>query len=109
MTGRDDDEDFRADARRALTSAAAEVGWVSRPALGSGDGTDRPRRRALDRLLAQRGWGGIAWPREYGGRGEPLRRQAIFAEESSELGLATPYNRVALGIVGPALLLHGTE
>src|SRR5262249_44209148 len=93
------DEAFREQARTALTQAAAGVGWEASPALGSGDGHDRARRRRLDRMLAERGWAGIAWPVEYGGRGESLRRQAIFAEEASRLGLATPYNRVALGIV----------
>jgi len=103
------DDAFREQARTALTQAAASVGWEASPALGAGDGHDRRRRRRLDRLLAERGWAGIAWPVEYGGRGESLRRQAIFAEEASGLGLATPYNRVALGIVAPALILHGSE
>jgi hypothetical protein len=103
-----EDSAFRVAARGALEAAATEAGWVASPALGAGDGHDRPRRRLLERLLAQRGWAGIAWPVEYGGRGEPLRRHAIFAEESCRLGLATHYNRVAMGIDGPALLLHGS-
>ena len=103
------DRTFRDEARTALRRAADDVGWLTKPALGSGDGFDRPRRRRLDALLAERGWAGIAWPEQYGGRGEPLHRQAIYADELSRLGLATPYNRVAVGIVGPALLFHGSE
>jgi len=104
-----DDHSFRAEARAALETAATEVGWVASEALGAGDGYDRPRRRQLDRLLGQRGWAAVAWPAQYGGRGEPLRRHAIVAEEFSRLGVATPYNRVAMGIVAPALLHHGSS
>ena len=103
------DHSFRAEARAALETAATEVGWVASAALGAGDGYDRPRRRQLDRLLGQRGWAAVAWPAQYGGRGEPLRRHAIVAEEFSRLGVATPYNRVAMGIVAPALLHHGSS
>jgi alkylation response protein AidB-like acyl-CoA dehydrogenase len=103
------DDAFRTQARAAVAGAAAAAGWVPSPALGSGDGHERLRRKRMEQLLAEQGWAGIAWPADYGGRGESLRRQAIFAEELSALGLATPYNRVAMGIVGPALIQHGTE
>ncbi len=102
-------EEFRRYAREALQAVAREVGWTTRPAVGSGDGYDRERRRELDQRLADLGWAGIAVPQAYGGAGRTLAEQAVFAKEAAALGLSTPYNRVALGIVVPALLLFGTE
>jgi alkylation response protein AidB-like acyl-CoA dehydrogenase len=81
-----DDHSFRAEARAALETAATEVGWVASAALGAGDGYDRPRRRQLDRLLGQRGWAAVAWPAQYGGCGEPLRRHAIVRRGVLPLG-----------------------
>jgi alkylation response protein AidB-like acyl-CoA dehydrogenase len=101
--------EFRRYAAAALAEAAHEVGWETRPAVGTGDGYDRDRRRQFDQALAARGWTGIALPVEYGGAGRLLAEQVIFAEEATALGLSTPFNRVALGIVVPAIMLFGTE
>lgn len=38
-------------------------------------------RLAWERQLFSGGWNGIAWPKQYGGRGATLIEQAIFAEE----------------------------
>ncbi|MFZ2176804.1 MAG: acyl-CoA dehydrogenase family protein, partial [Rhodococcus sp. (in: high G+C Gram-positive bacteria)] len=41
---------------------------------------------AWQRTQYDGGWGGIAWPHEYGGRGLPLVRQLIWLEEYAALG-----------------------
>ena len=37
--------------------------------------------KAWQRKLYEGGWCGVAWPREYGGRGATLIEQVIFQEE----------------------------
>jgi alkylation response protein AidB-like acyl-CoA dehydrogenase len=101
--------EFRRHARGVLSDVARQVGWVTRPAAGTGDDHNRGVRRTFDVELWRRGWAGLAVPAAYGGAGRTLAELAIFSEESAKLGLSTPFNRVALGIVLPALLLQATE
>jgi alkylation response protein AidB-like acyl-CoA dehydrogenase len=100
---------FAAAARAVLDAVASEVGWIKRPAVGNGDNVQRDQRRAFDRALARRGWAGLAVPVDYGGAGRTLTELATFSAELAALGISTPYNRVGVGIVAPALLLFGTE
>jgi alkylation response protein AidB-like acyl-CoA dehydrogenase len=66
-------------------------------------------RRAWEDHLCRSGWTGLAWPKETGGRALPLRDQAIFHEEYARSGAPLPLNAIAHGILGPTLVLHGTE
>ncbi|MGO9151893.1 acyl-CoA dehydrogenase family protein [Mycobacterium sp.] len=59
--------------------------------------------------IAENGWLGFGWPREYGGRNASLAEQVVLNEE-------TTYNRVgatkALGsvmLLGSSILRHGSE
>ena len=47
------------------------------------------------------------WPKEYGGMGAPHMQQLVFNEEIS-YNMA-PRGGSELGLVGPTLMLHGTE
>src|SRR5437016_12346004 len=40
-----------------------------------------PRIKGLRRKLAEKNWIAISWPKQYGGLGETLIKQAIFKEE----------------------------
>ena len=65
------------------------------------------RRRQYDG-----GWGHIAWPEAYGGRGLPLARQLIWYEESARAGAPEHTNNVffvALQHAGPTLIARATE
>ena len=104
-----DAEQFRAHAKAVLADVARNAGWRTRAAAGTGDNYDRERRRDFDRLLAEAGWAGIAIPKEFGGAGRGLAELAVVSEELAALGISTPFNRVALGIVAPALMLFGTD
>jgi alkylation response protein AidB-like acyl-CoA dehydrogenase len=55
------------------------------------------------------GWAGITWPEEYGGRGLSVVHQAIFFAEEARHGAPVPVGGVGLVLVGPTLLVHGTE
>jgi alkylation response protein AidB-like acyl-CoA dehydrogenase len=58
--------------------------------------------------LARRGWGAPAWPKEYGGAGLGIMEQVVFNEEMGYRG-APLINHLAVALVGPILILHGTE
>lgn len=58
------------------------------------------------RRLGRDGMLGIAWPREYGGRGLGPVEQQIFANEIARASV--PYPIITLNTVGPTLLEYGT-
>jgi alkylation response protein AidB-like acyl-CoA dehydrogenase len=61
------------------------------------------------RKLHAAGYAGLSWPQEYGGAGATLMEQVIFNEEVARVKAPTPYNGIALGMVGPTLIEAGTE
>ncbi|HKX76104.1 MAG TPA: acyl-CoA dehydrogenase family protein [Acidimicrobiia bacterium] len=65
--------------------------------------------RAWQRQKSAAGWAGIAWPRDYGGRGGTPVQQAIFDQEEAAFDVPRDALIVGLGWCGPALLLLGTE
>ena len=66
-------------------------------------------RRRWQRRLHEAGWAGIAWPREYGGRGATLIEQAIFTGEAARQEAPSPANVLGLAMGGPVVIAHGTE
>jgi alkylation response protein AidB-like acyl-CoA dehydrogenase len=58
--------------------------------------------------LATRGWVAPSWPKEYGGAGLPVMQQFIFNEEMARARAPRP-NYIAIGMVGPTTIVHGTE
>jgi len=68
-------------------------------------GKNGPRMHALYRAIGERGWLGIAYPKEYGGQGGDRLSQFIVEEEFLRAG-------VNIGLSGsgaPAILAAGTE
>jgi alkylation response protein AidB-like acyl-CoA dehydrogenase len=59
--------------------------------------------------LAARGWIAPAWPKEYGGASLTPFQQFIFNLEFAEARVPTGSMGVATGMVGPTLIVHGTE
>jgi alkylation response protein AidB-like acyl-CoA dehydrogenase len=55
------------------------------------------------------GWAGITVPKEYGGRGGPRWQERAFRQEQARFTVDTGLFAVALGMVIPTLLVHGTE
>ncbi len=64
--------------------------------------------RDWQRKLFDGGYAGIAWPKEFGGRGASFIEQAIFQEE---LALADTPETATIGqsLVGPTIIAVGTE
>lgn len=64
--------------------------------------------RKWQAVLAEHGWAGITWPKEFGGRGATSIQGAIFGEEQAKFDVATGSFAVATGMAGPTLMAHGS-
>jgi alkylation response protein AidB-like acyl-CoA dehydrogenase len=66
--------------------------------------------RALQALLFDHGFAGIAFPIEYGGAGLTFEHQKAFFEEAEAAGRRTPVGFVvSIGMLGATLLDYGSE
>jgi len=68
---------------------------------------DTPERRAFMKKLAAKGWLGMSWPKEYGGRDIPGVYEFILNEALSRH--AAPQIGKGVGIIGKTLIRHGSE
>ncbi|MFQ5416166.1 MAG: acyl-CoA dehydrogenase family protein [Myxococcota bacterium] len=68
---------------------------------------DTPPKRALMRELAERGWLGMSWPAEYGGRELPGSYDFLLTEALAREGAPQPGKGV--GIVGRTIIRHGND
>jgi alkylation response protein AidB-like acyl-CoA dehydrogenase len=98
------EEAFRAEARAWLE--------VNRPRGPRPDDLRARVRHDLEwqRTMYDAGWAGIAWPKEYGGRGATLMEQLIWYEEYARAGapdLSTLF--VGLNHAGPTLIAQGSD
>ena len=64
--------------------------------------------RAWQKKMAQAGWVGIHWPKEYGGRGASIVQQTIFVEEMARASAPPLINVLGLSLLGPTLIAFGT-
>ncbi|MGB2694196.1 MAG: acyl-CoA dehydrogenase family protein [Dehalococcoidia bacterium] len=59
--------------------------------------------------LSEKGLIAPAWPKEYGGAGLSVIEQFIFNEEMATERAPRSPNQIALGWVGPTLIIYGTD
>ena len=64
--------------------------------------------RDFSRALAEQGWLGISWPRQWGGQERSAFEQLAFEEETAYQGAPTSAHACGIGIVGPALMAYGS-
>ena len=90
--------DFRA---RAATWIAANLpSWEDTPVDS----------HALQNLLFDNGYAGIAFPKEYGGAGLTLEHQKAFFDEAAAQDKQVPSTYgVSIGMLGPTILDHGSH
>lgn len=74
-----------------------------------GEGVYVRRCREWQGRLAEGGFAGITWPRAFGGRGGRPIESAIFNQEQARYGVSNGVFAIAIGMVGPTLLAHGTD
>ena len=96
-----EDQAFRGQVREFIARE-----WEPPPEGASPDEA-QATTRAFEKKMAQHGWLTMAWPEEYGGRGASHVQQMIYREEASLAG--APMDVQGVGMVGPCLMLHGSE
>jgi alkylation response protein AidB-like acyl-CoA dehydrogenase len=67
------------------------------------------RRRIWQRTMHEAGWVGIAWPKEYGGRGASLIERVIWDEEYAAARAPVLPGNMGLSLVGPTVIHWGTD
>ncbi len=65
--------------------------------------------RGWQRTLAEARWAGIAWPKEYGGRGAGVMEQIIYQEEMHRADAPPQIGGLGITMFGPILIQMGTE
>lgn len=68
---------------------------------------DTPERRAFMKKLAEKGWLGITWPKEYGGQDGEGIYEYLLNEKLSSVG--APQIGKGVGIIGKTLINVGSE
>jgi alkylation response protein AidB-like acyl-CoA dehydrogenase len=66
-------------------------------------------RREWEAKKARDGWAGIAWPKEFGGRGGTPIQKAIYDEEMNRAHAPTTVNTLGLTFLAPTVMALGTE
>jgi len=107
-------DDFRSEVRAWLTESAPEnlrgvpllAGMGGGPALAAEIIESRKKWRTL---MAERGWTAPTWPKEYGGGGLAAPQAKVLQQEIGRLQLAPPLMGMGLSMIGPTLLVHGSE
>jgi alkylation response protein AidB-like acyl-CoA dehydrogenase len=66
-------------------------------------------RRAFQRVLNDAGYLGLDWPKEWGGRGMTAVEKTILEAELAIAEAPPIVNFLGIGLLGPALIHHGTE
>src|SRR5579872_833294 len=97
LTYSPEDEEFRLRVRR----------WIAEHP--SGALTTLEQKKAWQRKLYDAGYVGMGWPKEYGGQEARPMEQAIVAEEMARGDVPGAINSLALGLLGPTIIVRGTE
>jgi alkylation response protein AidB-like acyl-CoA dehydrogenase len=101
-------EAFRTEFRTWLDANLDDRSRGLGPATAAvGDTVDQLRE--WNRKLADAGYGAIAWPPEYGGRGASVMEQVVFAEEMHRSDAPGTLNPLGLANIAPAIMQWGTE
>ena len=64
--------------------------------------------RAWNATLVDAGYGAIAWPVGFGGRGADIREQLVYHEEMARAGAPGPINAIGVANIAPAIMAFGT-
>jgi len=67
------------------------------------------RSKEFSKRMAQKGWIGMAWPKEYGGRGMGYTERLIVLEEMIGAGAPIAYHFLVDRQVGPGIIHFGSD
>lgn len=102
-------EAFRQELRTWLAAHVPPVTQQLRHWQPQASPSDLEFLKAWQKTVYEGGWAGVSWPKEYGGRGASLVERMIFDEEMAAHKAPALLNVLGLEIVGPTLIVHGTE
>ncbi len=102
----DAEKAFQAELERFLVSNHSAAVMDANPEQLS-QTVDTPKKRAFMRKLAEKGWLGMSWPKQYGGQERPGIYDFILTEALSRHG--APQSGKGVGIVGKTLIRNGSE
>jgi alkylation response protein AidB-like acyl-CoA dehydrogenase len=101
-----ENEAFRREVRELIAEHVTDEVRAEMAAGEAGAGLG-PLTRALILAIGERGWIGMSWPEEYGGRGADLVDQYIFEEELARARV--PLNLGNFIEQAPAIMVAGSE
>jgi alkylation response protein AidB-like acyl-CoA dehydrogenase len=102
-------ETFRRELRTWLKANVPTDAYALRHLQPQASPEDLAFLKAWQKKVYEGGWAGVSWPREYGGRGASLVERMIFDQEMAAHKAPGLLNVLGLEIVGPTLIVHGTE
>ncbi len=76
---------------------------------GSDDHEMVGRAQAWQKVLADGGWVGLTWPKEYGGRDLTPIQLVIWGDELPHYDVPPNVFGIGQGMIGPTIIAHGTE
>jgi len=68
-----------------------------------------PEQKVWADRMGEKGWTTPQWPAEYGGGGLSKEQAGVLREEMRRIGAREPLQSFGISMLGPALLLYGTE
>ena len=104
-----DEETFRAELRAWLRANLPWEYGVGSPPRFDDLATEVAFLREWQARLADGRWVGVAWPEVYGGRGTGPAEHYAVQEELARARAPELVGRIAVNLVGPTLLAHGTD
>jgi len=102
-------ETFRQELRTWLKANVPPEAHALRHLQPQASPEDLASLKAWQKKVYEGGWAGVSWPKEYGGRGASLVERMIFDQEMAAHKAPGLMNVLGLEIVGPTLIMHGTE
>lgn len=97
-------ENFRQEVRDFLQAELQAGTFITRSG-GLGEGNNQE----FSKKMAQRGWIGMTWPKEYGGQGRTYVEKVILNEELFRVQAPVAYHFLADRQIGPAIIHFGSE
>ena len=102
------EEAFRKDVRAWLERNLPEDLRGKAFAASRADVEEVKRLRAWQKTMAEAGYVGMDWPREFGGRGAPITEMVILYQEMARAESPQIVNRGGVSMLGPTLMKLGT-
>ena len=101
--------EYRAKVRAWLEEHASEAPVLRGEGAIEDEDEAVAAHRAWQRKLAEGGFVGVTWPKDYGGQGLGPLEQVIVNQEINRAGLPGILDAIGVGMLGPTIIGHGTE